>query len=228
MPSQFGQDLFALEALGGKRGGFFLDSGAADGVSASNTQLLEASFGWNGICVEPNATFFAELIKNRRAFCVNCCLYDREDEVEFVEGANVLGGILAEYDPSLLRHAKATFRLPEDAGGRPPTVRKTARTIRSVLQEFGAPQVIDYWSLDTEGSELTILKSFPFDEYAFRVLTVEHNRFPIRESIREFLEPRGYRRIRAIEIDDGYVREDLLGHPSWRSGAWRRRGGSRT
>jgi FkbM family methyltransferase len=226
MASQFGQDIFALATLGGKRGGFFLDSGAADGVSASNTRLLEASFGWSGICVEPNARFFAELVKNRRVHCVNCCLYNREAEVEFVEGANVLGGILDEYDPSLLRYAKATFRLPEDGRGRPPTVRKAARTIRSVLREFGAPRVIDYWSLDTEGSELTILKSFPFDEYAFRVLTVEHNRLPVRESIRKFLETRGYRRIRAIEIDDGYVREDLVDHPPWRSGAWRRRGGS--
>jgi hypothetical protein len=41
--------------------------------------------------------------------------------------------------------------------------------------EFVTPPVIDYWSLNTEGSEFAILKSFPFDEYSFRVLTVEHN-----------------------------------------------------
>jgi hypothetical protein len=106
-------------------------------------------------------------------------------------------------------------------------VQKAARTVRSVLREAGAPPIIDYWSLDTEGSELTILKSFPFDEYSFRVLTVEHNRLPIREEIRGFLESRRYRRIRAIEIDDCYVKDELLALPSWRSGAWRRRGSAR-
>jgi FkbM family methyltransferase len=214
-----------LRLLGGMRGGFFLDSGASDGISASNTYLLEASFGWNGICVEPNATFFAKLVETRRAQCVNCCLYHREGMVRFVESARTLGGILTEYHPSLLRDATFAFRLPVDESGHPPTVQRKARTVRSVLRQFRAPPVIDYWSLDTEGSELTILRSFPFDEYSFRVLTVEHNRLPIRESIKDFLESRGYLRLRALEIDDCYVSQELLGtfQSSQRSAVWRRR-----
>ena len=187
------------------RDGFFLDSGASDGVQESNTQLLEESFGWKGICIEPNATYFAALVKNRRCFCVNCCLYDREGTVDFLETANCLGGIVSEYHPAHLQHAKATFRVPEDLSGRPLAVQKAARTVRSVLREYSAPPVIDYWSLDTEGSEFAILKSFPFDEYKVRVLTVEHNGFPVREQIRKFLEDRGYRRARTLPIDDGYV-----------------------
>src|SRR5690349_12765331 len=99
MASQYGQDLLVLELLGGMRGGFFLDSGAADGVSSSNTLLLEQSYGWKGICVEPNSTLFTQLVRNRRCTCVNCCLYDREGTVEFLEAATMLGGILAEYHP---------------------------------------------------------------------------------------------------------------------------------
>lgn len=188
------------------RGGFFLDSGAADGVQGSNTLLLEASFGWNGICVEPNATFFGALVKNRRCSCVNCCLYDRDGAVDFLETANWLGGIVNEYHPAHLQHAKATFQVPEDASGRPLVVQKAACTVRSVLHDCAAPPVIDYWSLDTEGSEFAILKSFPFDEYEVRVLTVEHNRFPVREQIRKFLEGRGYRLVRELATDDGYVK----------------------
>jgi hypothetical protein len=187
------------------RGGFFLDSGASDGVEGSNTLLLETSYGWNGICVEPNATYFAALVKNRRASCLNCCLYDREGPVDFLETANCLGGIINEYHPAHLQHAKATFHVPQDVSGRPLAVQKTARTVRSVLRECEAPAVIDYWSLDTEGSEFAILKSFPFDEYKLRVLTVEHNGFPVREQIRKLLEDRGYKRVRALPIDDGYV-----------------------
>jgi FkbM family methyltransferase len=205
MHSQYGQDLFVLEVLEGKREGFFLDSGAADGVSASNTLLLERAFGWQGICIEPNERFFASLVRNRRCRCLNCCLYDREGEIEFLEDANTLGGILEEYDPAHLRFATRTFGIPAGVDGKPATVRKPARLTRSVLRECGAPPVIDYWSLDTEGSELALLKSFPFDEYACRVITVEHNWLPSREQIRGFLESRGYRRAAVLEIDDCYV-----------------------
>lgn len=92
---------------------------------------------------------------------------------------------------------------------------KAARTIRSVLRSAGAPRTIDYWSLDTEGSELALLKSFPFDEYRVRVLTVEHNNGPIRAPIRGFLEARGYVRARDLGIDDGYVLADDAGARPW-------------
>src|SRR6185503_21072130 len=97
--SMFGQDRFVIDALNGMRNGFFLDSGASDGVKGSNTVVLESEFGWQGICVEPNPTFFESLRQNRRCHCISCCLYDRNGEVEFVE-ADVLGGILDEYHPS--------------------------------------------------------------------------------------------------------------------------------
>jgi FkbM family methyltransferase len=222
MPSQFGQDLFVLEVLGGMRGGFFLDSGAADGVSVSNTRLVEASFGWQGICVEPNERMFAALVKNRRCRCLNCCLYDRDGEVDFLDNAFMLGGIIDEYHPAHLEFAKTTFRVPQDENGRPITAPKAARTVRSVLRDCGAPSTIDYWSLDTEGSELAILKSFPFDEYTFRVLTVEHNGLPVRDQIKAFLESRGYERIRVLQIDDCYAKGVSPPRPPWRSNAWRR------
>jgi hypothetical protein len=75
-----------LEVLHFIRDGFFLDSGAADGVRFNNTWLLEA-VGWNGICIEPNDKFFAALRRNRRCYCLNCCLYDREGKVDFLESA---------------------------------------------------------------------------------------------------------------------------------------------
>lgn len=220
--SQLGQDFFVLEVLGGLRNGFFLDSGAADGLRSSNTWILESEFGWNGICVEPNDTFFAALRTNRRCHVVNCCLYDRDGPVEFLEDANLLGGIFDAYDAAVLKYITDHRRAAYDRSGNIRTVLKPARTVRSVLEECNAPAVIDYWSLDTEGSELAILKSFPFDEYSFRVLTVEHNHSPVREAIREFLEPRGYRRIRQLGVDDCYLRDSSPPvNLSWRSGAWR-------
>ncbi|MDQ3935218.1 MAG: FkbM family methyltransferase [Actinomycetota bacterium] len=217
-----GQDRWVIEALDGMRGGFFLDSGASDGLSGSNTKLLEDEFGWRGICVEPNEELFARLVQHRRCACVNCCLYDRDGEVEFFEAAGVYGGIMEAYDPGFLRYARHMAGEDGSANGRPRTTTKPARTLRSLLREHGAPPVIDYWSLDTEGSELAILRSFPFDEYRFRVLTVEHNLSPSREPIRAFLEGRGYTRAGSLGIDDCYVWAGRPATRAWRSAAWSR------
>ena len=171
----------------------------------------------DGNCVEPNEAFFASLIKNRQCHCVNCCLYDRDGQVEFIE-ADYLGGILESYAASQIRVINRLY------GGAPTVVKRPARTLRSVLREYDAPHMIDYWSLDTEGSELSILKAFPFDEYSFRVITVEHNRLPVREKIREFLESRGYERVASMVIDDCYVKGWKSSCPPWRSQVWSIRG----
>jgi len=213
-----GQDRFVLDVLGELRDGFFVDSGASNGTKGSNTHLLEQRYGWRGICVEPNERMYRELVRDRRCVCVNCCLYDRNGPVDLVEAAGVYGGILEEYDDRQLASVRQMFGW---SGATPPTVTKPGRTLQSILDEARAPAVIDYWSLDTEGSELAILKSFPFDRYRFRVLTVEHNHGPAREELRTFLETRGYSRARSLGIDDGYISNDESpGH--WRSHAWRR------
>lgn len=222
MPSQLGQDRLVLDLLGHKRGGFFLDSGAADGLIASNTHLLETAYAWRGICVEPNKVFYDLLVKNRRAHCVNCCLYDRDGDVDFLEQGFTLGGILDEYHPAHLRYAQRSFPQLTSPDGRLAVVTREARTVRSVLAQCDAPAMIDYWSLDTEGSELAILKSFPFDAYGFRVLTVEHNRLPVQHEIKALLESYGYRRVAELGIDDCYMPSGDAPRPAWRSKAFAR------
>ena len=200
--SQYGQDEVVLRLLNGMRGGFFFDTGASDGIDASNSLRLEREFGWQGICVEPDPGYFALLEQRRTARLFNCCLDEEAGEVAFV-AAGTLGGLLRCYEPeelAELRRKRPWARV----------VTRPARSIREVLRHGGAPPVIDYWSLDTEGSELALLRAFPFDEFTFRVLTVEHNRQANRrEQFRLFLESRGFARFCEIEIDDCYVNTAL-------------------
>jgi hypothetical protein len=114
MYSQVGQDVFVLEIFGGLRNGFLLDSGASNGVRVNNTPLLEDAFGWKGICIEINEGSFAELVRNRRCLCLTCCLYDREGNVDFLEQADVLDGILDEYHPQAL--ASRQDEIPRSRG----------------------------------------------------------------------------------------------------------------
>ena len=50
--SQACQDLFVLVATGGLKNGHFLEVGASDGRSLSNSYLLEKYFGWRGLSID--------------------------------------------------------------------------------------------------------------------------------------------------------------------------------
>ena len=81
-------------------------------------------------------------------------------------------------------------------------------SLNDLLDEHGSPREISYLSIDTEGSELSILESFDFSRYVFKVITVEHNYVAAaREGIRRLLEGHGY--VRKYEhlslFDDWYV-----------------------
>jgi hypothetical protein len=86
-------------------------------------------------------------------------------------------------------------------------------SLNDLLDQHKAPKVIDYLSIDTEGSEYQILKNFDFSRYDVKIITVEHNFCePDRENIRVLLAAMGF--IRGFECislqDDWYIKADLL------------------
>jgi hypothetical protein len=72
-----------------------------------------------------------------------------------------------------------------------------------LLEQQGAPQLIDYLSIDTEGSELAILEGIDWNRYQFRSISVEHNFTEQRLDIQKLLEAQGYER-REAQWDDWY------------------------
>ena len=94
--SQKGQDKWViLSVLPFKRNGFFLDLAAADGVTHSNTYVLEKFFGWSGICIEPNPDFLEELRRTRNCITDGSIISDRQETVTFRLDNGQLGGIVA-------------------------------------------------------------------------------------------------------------------------------------
>src|SRR5262249_43957579 len=52
--SQLMQDIFALSVCDENHKGYFVEFGGGDGITYSNTYMLETAFGWTGIVAEPS------------------------------------------------------------------------------------------------------------------------------------------------------------------------------
>jgi FkbM family methyltransferase len=195
--SQLGQDLWVLQKTGHKRGGYFVEFGATNGILLSNTYLLENRYDWRGICAEPHPGFFAQLRKNRRCQVSDACIAGEGGrDVEFIL-ADEYGGIADFANTDMHAEKRNAFR----AAGK--TMHLMTTSLDELLTSHRAPRNIDYLSIDTEGSEYEILKSFPFERWRIRCITVEHNYQPVREAIRLLLESHGYQREEA-QWDDWY------------------------
>jgi hypothetical protein len=207
--SQFGQDQFVVHLTNGQRNGFFVEAGAGDGIWISNTLLLERMYDWTGILIEPTQAF-RHLKRNRaRCFCDNSCLAAEEKPVTLVEiydrGQSGLSP-LANNNRLLSRVTDNVSQVELASMNSYWGIAKTkyithAVPLVAVLKKYQAPRQIDYLSLDVEGYEWEIMRSFPFDEYSFRCLGIER---PTRE-LHALLTNKGYRPIAKLGEDLFYV-----------------------
>jgi FkbM family methyltransferase len=176
----------------GKKNGYFVEAGAAGGIDASCTYVLEKAFGWTGICVEPNAEFFSQLRANRpNSLCENVCLAKENGKVLYIEGGThtvdpYLGGI-----KSNLETFKADGHQVILCGK---AIEQDSLTLEAVLDKHHAPRVIDYAAFDIEGSELEVLSSFPFDKYTFLALSLECD-WSMWNDISRLLVANGYKEV---------------------------------
>lgn len=204
--SQILQDLWVLYMLKEKHKGYFVEFGACDGKQMSNSLLLERDYAWTGIIAEPNPIWHKTLTVNRSCNISHKCV--------FTESGNTVSFENILFMPELSRISDIVPNdVHEKNGNRSQKKTEEVESISllDLLREHSAPKVIDYLSIDTEGSELAILDAFDFSSYRFRLISVEHaGEVTKRKGIRQLLESVGYRRWRPelSRWDDWYWWEE--------------------
>ena len=185
------QDVYFRDFLfEGKKNGYFVDCGSADGLYKSNTFLLERDLGWNGVCIEARKDgnySYEQCIENRTTKCFNHILSGEDNEDVYFHFENTGSGI-REGNPN-----------------------SKTRSLSSILKEANAPKEIDLLSMDIEGAEEPSLINFPFDEYDIRVVCVERP----SQLLTDHLLNLGYERYRTINNwpdDTGYAFADNNDH----------------
>jgi FkbM family methyltransferase len=204
--SQLFQDLFVLFVLKEKRNGYFVEFGATNGVDLSNTYLLEKSYSWNGILAEPARCWLRDLKGNRSSSLDFRCVWaETGKSIRFNETSFAELSTVDEFSgrPDDLLQARL-----EGKKYHVDTV-----SLEDLVRSHNAPAEIDYLSIDTEGSEFKILRSYDFKKRRIRLITVEHNLVsPDRENIFSLLTSNGYIRLFELlsDCDDWYVHRSIF------------------
>lgn len=195
-----------LNAIINRDSGFFVEAGAHDGFTQSNTYWLEHFRHWTGLLVEPMSTLATKAKRIRPgATVVQCALIAAGDSrtqlrmrfgdlMSMVDGAREagwpgLGTILGWHDP---------YEADVDA-----------RTLSALLDDINAPQV-DLLSLDVEGFEAEALRGLDLERHAPCYVLVEmhdreRNKPPVDAVLSAYYVEHGW----LSPLDLLYVRRDL-------------------
>jgi len=205
--SQLAQDLFALAFSKTTSPKYFIEFGATDGISLSNTWLLEKKLGWDGILAEPAKVWHSQLKTNRNCIIdTKCVARDSGCKLEFLEVNNVNGGspVLSGIKEFANNGDWASvIRLSNSEEYEVETI-----SLNDLLDKHNAPNDIQFLSLDTEGSELEILEGYNFENRTIRSICVEHNYVETnRKAINTLLLNKGYVQVmqQLSKCDDWYV-----------------------
>jgi FkbM family methyltransferase len=201
--SQFGQDAFLDRfVFRGLRHGIFVDVGAHDGETFSNTVAFERQRAWHGLCIEPNPAVFERLRRSRTAECLRCCIATTPGEVEFLQiagGSEMLSGMLAAY---AAEHRRRIAEECAQNGSTMTTILVPALPLARILAERAIDEV-HVLSIDTEGGESAVLRSIDFARVMIHAITVEDNYGD--RALPQLLAAQGFAPLIRLAVDTIYV-----------------------
>lgn len=213
--AQFGEDRVLWRIFRRRVSGYFIEVGAYDGVTLSNTYFLE-QMGWTGLLVEPIASLCERAAQTRprsRVIHGACGRKGSCGTTTFTVAQNVP---VLSYVKADQEHIDRCIR----EGAELVEIEVPFHTLDDILLEErrnrtpmgGAWQAkygwkIDVVSIDTEGCELEVLDGFNLERFRPRVLVIENDR-PSGQAIEPHLLSRGYRKFHRQKINDFYVRKD--------------------
>jgi len=201
--SQYGQDRFLNETFFKNRtNGIFLDIGAHDGKTLSNTFFFEKTLNWRGLCIEPHPKVFNALKENRSCVLVEGCAWKEDTTKTFrmIEGySEMLSGLVDSYHPDHITRINSEVNSMNQILS---DIEVKCYDISKLLLDNNLTN-IDFLSIDIEGGELEVLKCIDYTKVEIGIILVENNYKD--QELRTFLDSKGYNFVGELAIDDVFV-----------------------
>lgn len=184
-----------IEKYLGYSDGFFVELGANDGISQSNTLFFERCKNWRGILVEPTPHNYLLCLSNRSTrtsiFCNACTSFDYKKRFVDIAFSNLMScaiGLESDIDDPI-QHANAGKRFLKDSD-EVVTFGALATPLNTLLLKASAPQTIDLLSLDVEGAEIEVLKGIDHTQFRFKYICIESRDI---DKVSNYLKSVGYK-----------------------------------
>ncbi len=195
---QHGEDFLLWQFFGFRRSGFFLDIGAHDGISLSNTRSFEEQ-GWRGICVEPVPDVADRCRQLRDRVVQAACIAGPAHSVTLtVDRSGLWAGIDVDTTEATLTYAARDLGTPGFHTIEVPAIRAA-----TLLRPDDPP--IDFATIDVEGTEIDVLKGLDLRVNRPRVLVVEALTAEALYRMDSFMAGNGYERARSVVCNHFYV-----------------------
>ena len=164
--------------------GTFVEIGAFDGITGSNTIMLEMCLGWRGVLIEANPDNYrqASTTSGRKSPVVHSAICDQE------EGATATISIDGGQTSGMLKRLTAG----RQKGRANAVVQVPCRPLKTILAKHGYDGNIDFLSLDVEGAEDIVLRTALPER--FRIMLVETTPSPSVVHTRKILTASGLHR----------------------------------
>jgi FkbM family methyltransferase len=163
--SQCQEDIFLNQYIfKNKQNGVYIELGALDGVLYSNTKFFEDSLNWKGILIEPHPEKFKLLQQNRpNNFLFNNLISCHKEPLEFryfVDCHAAVSGV----ENTLSQHHFDTYFESNNEWNKSLQQNKIFIKPKSLTELVRSTKLthIDLLSLDVEGHEYEVLKSWDF------------------------------------------------------------------
>jgi FkbM family methyltransferase len=181
--------------------GTAIDVGMAHPSHDNNTYVFEEN-GWNCLCVEPNPALY-KLANGVRKYAENfACGSSNVDNVDF----DVF--TICDTNQTAISGLKPDNRLIESHRHLINGVEKikvNVRTLDTLIANHSWITSIDFVSIDTENTELDILKGFDIAKWQPKLFVIENNYD--EPFIAEYLSQFGYIRDQRIAVNDFYIKK---------------------
>lgn len=186
--------------------GFFLEMGAFNGLTESNSLFFERCLGWKGLLVEANPVTYEVMVKNNTRptahklnMAPSCSSDDGSVQFETGDTSSQMASVASENNDTITNAIVDVHCGP----------------LSLYLHDLGIDH-IDFFSLDVEGAELLVLKTVDFEKVNIDVIMVESfNRncrevCPKRDEVRKLMLRKGYKLLENVVLkSDVFIKDEF-------------------